>query len=105
MQSETIERERRSLERCQRRTKNICSKYQYHYTTPRPKLHHCATMSSKRSVYDEDDYDDYADEDYYGDYGDFDPGESQVAGKQLAKVLVRPWQCTILNAQVMLTFI
>ena len=60
----------------------------------------CGTMSSKRSVYDEDDYDDYGDGDYYGDYGDFDPGESQVAGKQSAKVLVRPWQCTILNAQV-----
>ena len=62
-------------------------------------------MSSKRSVYDEDDYDDCGDEDYYGDYGDFDPGESQVAGKQSAKVLVRPWQCTILNAQVVLTVI
>ncbi len=47
-------------------------------------------MSSKRSVYDEDDYDDYGDEEYYGDYGDFDPGESQVAGKQSAKVLNRP---------------
>ncbi len=56
-------------------------------------------------MYDEDDYDDYGDEDYYGDYGDFDPGESQVAGKQSAKVPDRPWQCTMLNAQVMLTFI
>jgi len=43
-------------------------------------------MSSKRSVYDEDDYDDCGDEDYYGDYGDFDPGESQVAGKQSANL-------------------
>ncbi|DBA92995.1 TPA: hypothetical protein ACH3X2_003337 [Trebouxia sp. C0005] len=46
-------------------------------------------MSSKRSVYDEDDYDDYEDEDYYGDYGDFDPGESQVAGKQSAKTAAK----------------
>jgi len=72
---------------------------------PGPQLRHYPPMSSKRSVYDEDDYDDYGDEDYYGDYGDFDPGESQVAGKQSAKVPDRPWQCTMLNAQVMLTFI
>ena len=44
--------------------------------------------NSKKGVYDEDDYYDYedADEDYYGGYAGFDPGESQVAGKQSAKV-------------------
>lgn len=44
-------------------------------------------MSNKKFVYDEDDFydQDDADEDYYGDYGDYDPGESQLVGKQSSK--------------------
>ena len=44
-------------------------------------------MSKKSAAHDEDDFYDYNDdeEDYYGDYGDFDPGESQLAGKQATK--------------------
>lgn len=41
-------------------------------------------MSGKKVLYDEDDFydEDDADEDYYGDY---DPGESQLVGKQSNK--------------------
>ncbi len=54
-------------------------------------------MSNKKGVYDDDDFYDYddADEDYYGNYGDFDPGESQVAGKQSTKVFDELWQSQV----------
>lgn len=44
-------------------------------------------MSSKKYGYDEDDFydQDDGDEDYYGEYGDYDPGESQLVGKQSSK--------------------
>ena len=44
-------------------------------------------MSGKKALYDDDDFydEDDADEDYYGDYGEFDPGESQLVGKQSNK--------------------
>lgn len=51
----------------------------------------CGNMSGKKVLYDDDDfYDEHdAEEDYYGDYGDFDPGESQLVGKQSNKTPVK----------------
>ena len=59
-------------------------------------------MSGKKALYDEDDFydEDDGDEDYYGDYGDFDPGESQLVGKQssktpakVAQLVHQPYSC------------
>lgn len=54
-------------------------------------------MSGKKYVYDEDDFydQDDADEDYYGDYGDYDPGESQLVGKQSSKTPAQVAQSTL----------